>query len=63
MVMFPPFHPHVPQHPPWCIQPVIPCFAAPFVVQRAVCPAQSCFGLFLLYYWRSGHDIALRLAS
>ena len=48
MVMFLPFHPHVPQHPPWCIQPVIPCFAAPFVVQHVVCPAQSCFGLFLL---------------
>ena len=45
MVMFLPFHPDVPQHLPWCIQPVIPCFAAPFVVQRVVCPEQSYSGL------------------
>ena len=63
MVMFLPFRPHVPQHPPWCIQPVIPCFAAPFVVQRVVCPAQSYSGLLLLYYQSSGHDSALPLAS
>ena len=63
MVMLLPFYLHVPQHSPWCIQPVIPCRAAPFVVKRAACPAQSYSNSFLLYYRHPCHDSAPSLAS